>query len=192
MIKKRYPLPWIDDLFYQIKGAAMFSKTDLRSGYHQVRIKEEDIFKIAFRTKYGHYEFVVVPFGLTNAPTTFMCLMNNVLHPYLDKLQQSIGTGVGVGKGTVNQDANYHLTADGLVRFRDRIYVPNYSELKKLILMELHVTPYLGHPEYQKTLAMVKKFYYWLNLKKEVVELVARCLDCQQINTECKHLGGLL
>ena len=63
----------------------MLSKIDLRLRYHQVRIKEEDIFRIAFKTKYRHYEFVVVPFGLTNSPATFMCLMNSVLCPYLDK-----------------------------------------------------------------------------------------------------------
>ena len=84
-IKNRYPLPRIDDLFDQVRGALVFSKIDLRTGYHQLRIKEENISKIAFRTRYGHYEFVVLPFGLTNAPATFMCLMNSVLNKYLDK-----------------------------------------------------------------------------------------------------------
>ena len=66
------------NFFYQMGGAKVFSKSELRSGYHQVRIKDEDIHKTAFKTRYGPYEFVVVPFGFTNAPTTFMCLANNV------------------------------------------------------------------------------------------------------------------
>lgn len=77
-IKNRYLLPRIDDLFDQMKVAKVFSKIYLRSRYHQVRIKEEDVHKTTFRTWYGHYEFTVVPFGLTNAQATFMCLMNSV------------------------------------------------------------------------------------------------------------------
>jgi hypothetical protein len=83
-IKNKYPLPRIDDLFDLLKDAKIFSKIDLMSGYHHVRIKDEDISKTAFRRRYGHYEFTMVPFGLSNAPVIFMCLMNGMFREYLD------------------------------------------------------------------------------------------------------------
>ncbi|GKA86509.1 putative reverse transcriptase domain-containing protein [Tanacetum coccineum] len=85
IVKNRYPLSRIDDLFDQLQGSRVYPKTDLRSSHHQLRVREEDIPKTAFRTRYGHYEFQVMPFGLTNAPTVFIDMMNRVCKPYLDK-----------------------------------------------------------------------------------------------------------
>nr|GEV45922.1 putative reverse transcriptase domain-containing protein [Tanacetum cinerariifolium] len=84
-VKNHYPLPRIDDLFDQLQGSSVYSKIDMRSGYHQLRVREQDVPKTAFRTRYRHYEFQVMTFGLTNAPTVFMDLMNRVCKPYLDK-----------------------------------------------------------------------------------------------------------
>ena len=84
-VKNRYPLPRIDDLFDQLRGARVYSKIDLRTSYHQLRVRETDIPKTAFRTRYGHFEFTVMPFGLTNAPAAFMDLKHRVFRPYLDQ-----------------------------------------------------------------------------------------------------------
>ena len=84
-IKNKYPLPLIDEMFDQLQGAAVFSKLDFRKGYYQLRIRKEDVPKTAFNSRYGHFEFVVMPFGLINAPAAFMDLMHRVFKPYLDR-----------------------------------------------------------------------------------------------------------
>jgi len=83
-LKKRYPLPKIDDLLGQLQQEKYFTKLDLKSQYHQVRVKEEDTWKIAFKTRQGLYKWLVIPFGLCNAPATFMILMNDILFPFID------------------------------------------------------------------------------------------------------------
>ena len=85
IVKNKYPLPRIDDLFDQLKGASIFSKINLRYGYHQLRIKDVDVHKTTFRMLYGHYEFLVMPFGLTNDLAAFMDLMNRVFRSYVDQ-----------------------------------------------------------------------------------------------------------
>ena len=84
-IRNQYPLPMIDELFDQLQGSRVYSKIDLRSGYHQLRVQESDVPKTAFRTRYEHYEFLLMPFRLSNGPATFMDLMNRVFQQYLDR-----------------------------------------------------------------------------------------------------------
>ncbi|KAL0536993.1 hypothetical protein IC582_025965 [Cucumis melo] len=103
-VKNKYPLPRIDDLFDHLQGATMFSKIDLWSGYHQLRIKDSDVPKTAFLSKYGHYEFIVMSFGLTNAPTVFMDLMNRVFREFLDTFVIVSFLGHVVSKAGVSVD----------------------------------------------------------------------------------------
>ena len=121
-VKNKYLLPRIDDLFDELKGASILSKIDLRSGYHQLRIKDVDVHKTAFRTQYGHYEFLVMSFGLTNAPATFMDMMNCVFRPYVDQFVVVVIDNILVySKHRENHDTHLRVVLETLRK--EQLYV---------------------------------------------------------------------
>ncbi|GKD52868.1 putative reverse transcriptase domain-containing protein [Tanacetum coccineum] len=138
-VKNRYPLPRIDDLFDQLQGSRFFSKIDLWSGYHQLRVHENDIPKMAFRTRYGNFEFTVMPFGLTNAPTVFMDLRNRVCKPYLDKFVIVFIDGILIYSKT-KEDHEVHLGLVLELLRKDKLYA-KFSKCE-FWLQEVH---FLGH-----------------------------------------------
>ncbi|GKA86223.1 putative reverse transcriptase domain-containing protein [Tanacetum coccineum] len=138
-VKNRYPLPRIDDLFDQLQGARYFSKIDLRSGYHQLRVHEDDIPKTAFRTQYGHFKFTVMPFGLTNAPAVFMDLMNRVCKPYLDKFVIVFIDDILIYSKTM-EDHEVHLKLVLELLKKERLYAKFFK--CEFWLQEVH---FLGH-----------------------------------------------
>ena len=138
-IKNKYPLPRIDDLFDQSKGAKYFSKIDLRSGYHQLKIKPEDIPKTAFRIRYGHYEFLVMSFGLTNAPTAFMDLMNRIFKEYLDKFVIVFIDDILIYSKTEENHAEHVRTALEILRKKK-----SYAKFSKCEFW-LQEVQFLGH-----------------------------------------------
>ncbi|GJZ34636.1 reverse transcriptase domain-containing protein [Tanacetum coccineum] len=138
-IKNRYPLPRIDDLFDQLQGSSVYSKIDLRSGYHQLRVRERDIPKTAFRTRYGHYEFQVMPFGLTNAPAVFMDLMNRVCKPYLDKFVIVFIDDILIYSRNEEEHASHLRIILELLR-KEKLYA-KFSKCDFWI----HIVQFLGH-----------------------------------------------
>ncbi|GJR60043.1 putative nucleotidyltransferase, ribonuclease H [Tanacetum coccineum] len=138
-IKNRYPLPRIDDLFDQLQGSSVYSKIDLRSGYHQLRVRDEDIPKTAFRTRYGHYEFQVMPFGLTNAPAVFMDLMNRVCKPYLDKFVIVFIDDILIYSRNKEEHANHLRIILELLK-KEKLYA-KFSKCDFWI----HIVQFLGH-----------------------------------------------
>ncbi|GJW97409.1 reverse transcriptase domain-containing protein [Tanacetum coccineum] len=138
-IKNRYPLPRIDDLFDQLQGSSVYSKIDLRSGYHQLRVREEDIPKTAFRTRYRHYEFQVMPFGLTNAPAVFIDLMNRVCKPYMDKFVTVCIDDILIYSRNEEEHANHLRIILELLR-KEKLYA-KFSKCDFWI----HIVQFLGH-----------------------------------------------
>ena len=138
-IRNQYPLPRIDELFNQLQGSRVYSKIDLRSGYHQLKVRENDVSKTAFRTRYGHYEFLVMPFGLTKAPVAFMDLMNRVFSPYLDKFVIVFIDDILVYSGNPEEHAKHLRTVLQILRER-RLYA-KFSKCQ----FWLDIVVFLGH-----------------------------------------------
>ncbi|GKD34289.1 putative reverse transcriptase domain-containing protein [Tanacetum coccineum] len=138
-VKNRYPLPRIDDLFDQLQGSSVYSKIGLRSGYHQLRVRDEDIPKTAFRTKYEHYEFQVMPFGLTNAHVVFMDLMNRVCKPYLNKFVIVFIDDILVYSHNKEKHANHLRIILELLK-KEKLYA-KFSKCDFWI----HIVQFLGH-----------------------------------------------
>nr|GEU54961.1 putative reverse transcriptase domain-containing protein [Tanacetum cinerariifolium] len=138
-IKNHYPLPRIDDLFDQLQGSSVYSKIDLRSGYHQLRVRDEDIPKTAFRTRYKHYEFQVMPFGLTNSPAVFIDLMNCVCKPYLNKFVIVFIDDILIYSRNEEEHANHLRIILELLK-NEKLYA-KFSKCEFWI----HIMQFLGH-----------------------------------------------
>jgi hypothetical protein len=138
-VKNRYPLPRIDDLLDQLKNVVYFTKLDLRSGYHQIRVAEQDAWKTAFKTKQGLFEWLVMSFGLCNAPTTFMCVMNDVFRPFLDDFVIVYLDDILIFSGTWDEHVRHVKQVLDTLQ-REKLYVKlSKCEFGKTALV------YLGH-----------------------------------------------
>ncbi|XP_020698065.1 uncharacterized protein LOC110110783 [Dendrobium catenatum] len=208
-IKNKYPLPRIDDMFDQLTGSSIFSKIDLRSGYYQVKVREADVMKIAFNARYGHYEFLVMPFGVTNALAIFIDLMNRVFKDYLDSFVIVFIDDILYGriiayasrqlKSHEKNYPTYDLELAAVIfalkiwrhyLYGVRLWIP--VDMRKEILHKFHYSGYTIHPGSGKMYGDMKSLIWWLGMKKDIAKFVLKYNACQLVKVEHQLSGGLL
>nr|GEZ24904.1 hypothetical protein [Tanacetum cinerariifolium] len=165
-----FPIPRLDDLLDQLFGAMVFSKIDLRSGYHQIQIRPGDEWKMAFKMKSGLYERLVMPFGLSNAPNTFMRAMTQIFKPLMEKC------------------VVVTLTTSWFLFKSNRLCVPQCS-LREEIIRELHEGGLAGHFERDNTLAAIQEKFFWPKMGQDVKRLVDRCVTCHKAKSHGTNAG---
>ncbi|GJU04071.1 putative reverse transcriptase domain-containing protein [Tanacetum coccineum] len=205
-VKNHYPLSRIGDLFDQLQGSNIYSKIDMRSGYHRLRVQEQDIPKTAFRTRYGHYKFQVMPFGLINASaieplrvralimTISLDLPKRILEAQIEahKPKNLVNEDVG---GIIRKDIpkkRLEPHADGTLCLQGRSWLPCYGDLRSVIMHESHKSKYSIHPGSEKMYQDMKKLYWWPNMKADIATYVSKCLMCARVKAEHQRPSGLL
>ncbi|KAI3731639.1 hypothetical protein L1987_62828 [Smallanthus sonchifolius] len=218
-VKNRYPLPRIDDLFDQLQGSSFYSKIDLRSGYHQLRVRDEDISKTAFRTRYGHFEFLIrevqflghvinekgIHVDLTKveaiknwaAPITptevryedINCTVPSVPSTPITRV---FSIFLSRKKSTRGMEKQLEVKADGIRYLAERIWIPVYGNLRDLVMDEAHKSRYSIHPGSDKMYHDLKVLYWWPNMKADIATYVSKCLTCSKVKVEYQKPSGLL
>ncbi|GJY56621.1 putative reverse transcriptase domain-containing protein [Tanacetum coccineum] len=207
-VKNRYPLSRIDNLFDQLQGSGVYSKINLRSGYHQLRVRDEDITKTAFRTRYGHYEYyswsmIVVkafldPLRLSQSRIGHRLRIRQkfvnflVLSAITDDLSKARKEENYRTKDLGGMIKNLEPRADGTLCLRNKSWIPCFGDLRTLIMHESHKSKYSIHPGSDKMYQDLKKLYWWPNMKAEIATYVSKCLTCAKVKAECQKPSGLL